>query len=104
MDAYERAANESAVFALMRAGNYRGAEARLRTMLGHNANDARALALLADCHLNRKDWKEGLKIARHAANVEPDDPLVRSTIFTLGFCTKAVVRPSARPLARKRRR
>ena len=57
MDAFERAANESAVFALMRAGNYQGAEARLRTMLGHNANDARALALLADCHLNRKDWK-----------------------------------------------
>ena len=80
MDAYERAANESAVFALMRAGNYRGAEARLRTMLGHNANDARALALLADCHLNRKDWKEGLKIARHAANVEPDDPLVRQVL------------------------
>jgi tetratricopeptide (TPR) repeat protein len=80
MDAYERAANESAVFALMRAGNLRGAEARLRTMLGHNANDARALALLADCHLHRKEWKEGLKIARAAANVEPDDPLVRQVL------------------------
>jgi len=80
MDAFERAANESAVFALMRAGNYQGAEARLRTMLGHNANDARALALLADCHLNRKDWKEGLKIARAAANAEPDDPLVRQVL------------------------
>lgn len=80
MDAYERAANESAVFALMRAGNYPSAEARLRTMLSHNPNDARALALLADCHLNRKDRKEGLKIARAAAAIEPDDNLVRQVL------------------------
>lgn len=80
MDAYERAANESAVFALMRAGNYQGAEARLRTMLSHNPNDARALALLADCHFNRKDKKEGLRIARAAAAIEPDDHLVRQVL------------------------
>lgn len=80
MDAYERAANESAVFALMRAGNYQSAEARLRTMLSHNPNDARALALLADCHFNRKDKKEGLKIARAAAAIEPDDQLVRQVL------------------------
>jgi predicted Zn-dependent protease len=80
MDAYERAANESAVFALMNAGNYRGAEARLRTMLSQNPNDARALALLANCRFNDDDDKDGIKTARAAAAIEPDDPLVRSVL------------------------
>lgn len=80
MDAYERAANESAVFALMHAGNYRGAEARLRTMLSQNPNDARALALMADCRFKDGDDKLGLEIARSAAAIESDDPLVRSVL------------------------
>ena len=36
-----------------------------------------------------------------SSRTKPDDPLVRSTIFTLALCVKAVVRPSARPLPRK---
>lgn len=83
MDGFERAANEQAAFALMQAGNLRGAEARLRTMLAANPNDARALALLARCRLDEKGKqkkKEGLEIARSAANLNPDDPLVRSTL------------------------
>lgn len=80
MDAYERAASESAVIALMHAGNYRGAEARLRTMLASDPNDARALALMADCRFRDKDDKKGLEIARSAAAIEPDDPLVRAVL------------------------
>lgn len=80
MDAYERAANESAVIALMQAGNHRGAEARLRTMLASDPNDARALALLADCRFRDKDGKKGLELARAAAAIEPDDPLVRAVL------------------------
>ena len=80
MDAFERAANESAVLALMRAGNYRSAEARLRTMLGHNANDARALALLARCRFEDNDGKAGLDMARSASTIDPDDPLVKATL------------------------
>jgi tetratricopeptide (TPR) repeat protein len=80
MDAFERAANESAAIALMRAGNMRGAEARLRTMLSHNADDARALALLAHCRLGEANKREALEIARAAAAIDPDDQLVRSTL------------------------
>lgn len=80
MDAFERDAHEAAALALMRAGNYRGAEARLRTMLGHNANDARALALLARCRFEEKDKKAGLEMARAAAILDPDDPLVKATL------------------------
>ena len=36
-----------------------------------------------------------------SSRTKPDEPLVRSTILTSGFCAKAVSRPSARPLARK---
>lgn len=79
MDA-SRDANEQAAIALMRAGNLRGAEARLRTMLSENADDARALALLAHCMFENRKKKEGLELARAAALAEPDDPLVRSTL------------------------
>ena len=79
MDA-SRAANEQAALALMRAGNLRGAEARLRTMLSENADDARAMALLAHCMLEGRKRKEGLELARSAARIEPDDPLVRATL------------------------
>lgn len=83
MDGFERAASEQAALALMRAGNMRGAEARLRTMLTSNPNDARALALLARCRLQEegKDQKqEALVMARSASAVDPDDLLVRSTL------------------------
>lgn len=80
MDAYERGSQENAAIALMRAGNYRGAEARLRTVLAQDPNDARALALLAQCRLEDKDKKQGLAIARSAAELAPDDPLVKSTL------------------------
>lgn len=80
MDAYERASQENAVAALMRAGNYRSAETRLRTMLASDPNDARALALLARCRFEDKDKKQGLEIARTAATLAPDDPLVKSTL------------------------
>ena len=83
MDGFERAASEQAAIALMRAGNVRGAEARLRTMLSSNPNDARAMALLARCRLEEADKaqkKEALELARSASAVEPDDPLVRSTL------------------------
>lgn len=80
MDAYERGSQENAAVALMRAGNYRGAEARLRTILAQDPNDARALALLAQCRFEDKDKKQGLAIARSAAELAPDDPLVKSTL------------------------
>ncbi|RYD87789.1 MAG: hypothetical protein EOP61_34880, partial [Sphingomonadales bacterium] len=83
MDGFERAASEQAAIALMRAGNMRGAEARLRTMLTSDPNDARALALLARCRLEEegKDKKqEALELARSASVVDPDDLLVRSTL------------------------
>jgi tetratricopeptide (TPR) repeat protein len=80
MDAFERAAHESAARALIEADNIRGAEARLRNMLASNANDARALALLAHCRFREKDKKQGLEIARSAAKLDPDDPLVRSML------------------------
>lgn len=83
MDGFERAASEQAAIALMRAGNMRGAEARLRTMLAAEPNDARALALLARCRLEEegKDKKqEALELARSASAVDPDDLLVRSTL------------------------
>ena len=83
MDGFGRAANEQASLALMRAGNMRGAEARLRTMLTANPNDARAMALLARCRLEddgKQQKKEALDIARSAANLNPDDLLVQSTL------------------------
>ncbi len=80
MDTSRRAASEQAALALMRAGNLRGAEARLRTMLSENADDARAMALLAHCMFEDKKKKDGLELARAAALAEPDDPLVRSTL------------------------
>ena len=83
MDGFERAASEQAALALMRAGNMRGAEARLRTMLTANPNDARAMALLARCRLEddgKQQKKEALEIARSAANLNPDDLLVQSTL------------------------
>ncbi|MFT3722467.1 MAG: tetratricopeptide repeat protein [Hyphomonadaceae bacterium] len=80
MDAPHRAANEQAVLALLRADNRRGAEARLRTMLSENPDDARAMALLAHCMLEDRKKKEGLELARAAAQAEPDDPLVRSVL------------------------
>lgn len=80
MDAFERAAHESAARALIETGNIRGAEARLRNMLASNANDARALALLAHCRFREKDKTQGLEIARAAAKLDPDDPLVRSML------------------------
>lgn len=83
MDGFERAASEQAAIALMRAGNMRGAEARLRTMLTSNPNDARALALLARCRLaeeGKDQKKEALEMARSASAVDPDDLLVRSTL------------------------
>lgn len=85
MDVFERAASESAAIALLRAGNPRGAEVRLRTMLSRDPNDARALALLARCRFESSDTKAGdkqaaLEMARAAAALSPDDPLVRSTL------------------------
>lgn len=83
MDGFERAASEQAAIALMRAGNLRGAEARLRTMLTSNPNDARALALLARCRLEdagKAQKQEALEMARSASAVDPDDLLVRSTL------------------------
>ncbi len=83
MDGFERAASEQAAIALMRAGNIRGAETRLRTMLTSNPNDARALALLARCRLEEEgkaQKQEALEMARAASAVEPDDLLVRSTL------------------------
>lgn len=80
MDGFERAANEQSAIALMRAGNFRNAEARLRTMLAANSDDARALALLARCRIEDKAGKEGLEIARSAATMDPDDLLVRATL------------------------
>lgn len=79
MDA-SRAANEQAALALLRAGNLRGAEARLRTILSENPEDARAMALLAHCMFENRKKKEGLELARAAALAEPDDPLVRSVL------------------------
>lgn len=79
MDA-SRDANEQAVLALMRAGNLRGAEARLRTMLSENPEDARAMALLAHCMFENRKKEEGLELARAAALAGPDDKLVRSVL------------------------
>ncbi len=84
MDGFDRVASESAVIALMRAGNYRGAEARLRTMLAQDPNNARALALTARCRFEGGDKKTGLEMARAAAGISPDDPLVKS-ILTLAL-------------------
>jgi len=75
-----RAANESAAIALMNAGNFRGAEARLRTMLAEDPGDARALALLAHCRFAADEDREALKIVRSAAEIDPDDELVRRTL------------------------
>lgn len=80
MDAFARAAEEAAVLALMRAGNFRGAEARLKTLLSGDGEDARAMALLARCRLQVDDDKEALKVARSAATIDPDDWLVRDTL------------------------
>ncbi len=80
MDPFLRAANESAAVALMNAGNYRGAETRLRSMLAEDSGDARALALLAHCMLEDRKDKEALEAARSAAAIDPDDHLVRSTL------------------------
>ena len=80
MGGFDRVASESAVIALMRAGNYRGAEARLRTMLAQDPNNARALALMANCQLDAGDEKKALEIARSAAALAPDDPLVRAML------------------------
>jgi Flp pilus assembly protein TadD len=85
MDVFERAASESAAIALLRAGNPRGAEVRLRAMLSRDPNDARALALLARCRFESSDTKAGdkqaaLETARAAAALSPDDPLVKSTL------------------------
>lgn len=80
MDGPDSASQESAVIALMRAGNYGGAEARLRTMLSRHPNDARALALLAHCRLKAGDKRKGIEIARSAIELDPQDPLVKSTM------------------------
>ncbi|MEQ1779788.1 MAG: tetratricopeptide repeat protein [Hyphomonadaceae bacterium] len=80
MDGFDRVASESAVIALMRAGNHRGAEARLRTLLAQDPNNARALALTSQCRLADADNKAGLEMARAAAAIAPDDPLVKSTL------------------------
>ena len=80
MDLFSRAANENAAIALMEAGNYKGAETRLRTMLAQNPGDARALALMAHCRISLEDEKGGLKLAREAAAIDPEDPLVRRTL------------------------
>ncbi len=47
MSGEARFANEATARALMQAGNYAGAEQRLRGMLAADPEDARALALLA---------------------------------------------------------
>jgi tetratricopeptide (TPR) repeat protein len=82
VDEFSRSANETAAMALLKAGNHRGAEQRLRTMLGENPADARAMALLAQCkdEGGRRDRKEVLKLAREAAKLDPDDHLVRATL------------------------
>jgi tetratricopeptide (TPR) repeat protein len=81
-DEPSRAANENAARALLRAGNHRGAEQRLRLMLGENPADARALALLAQCKdaSGARDRREVLKLAREAAKIDPADHLVRATL------------------------
>jgi Flp pilus assembly protein TadD len=87
MDAFTRAASENAARALMQAGNYRGAETRLRAMLAEDPGDARAMALLAHCLDEdpkakgpKERGRETLKLAREAASLDPDDHLVRSTL------------------------
>lgn len=80
MDAFARAAEEAAVLALMRAGNFRSAEARLKTLMSGDGEDARAMALLARCRMQVDDDKEALTLARSAATVDPDDWLVRDTL------------------------
>ncbi|MGE0740907.1 MAG: tetratricopeptide repeat protein [Hyphomonadaceae bacterium] len=80
LDPFTRIAHERAALALMDAGNIRGAEARLKTMLTANPNDARALALMAFCKMNVSDDKEALKLARSAATFNPDDDLVRRAL------------------------
>lgn len=79
-DPFTRVAHERAALALMDAGNYRSAEARLATMLAANPNDARAMALLALCRLDQKDDKGALEHARAAAYINPDDGLVRRAL------------------------
>jgi tetratricopeptide (TPR) repeat protein len=75
-------ASENAAMALLKAGNHRGAEQRLRAMLGENPTNARAMALLAQCkdEAGGRDRKEVLKLAREAAAIDPDDHLVRATL------------------------
>jgi tetratricopeptide (TPR) repeat protein len=75
-------ASENAAMALLKAGNHRGAEQRLRAMLGENPANARAMALLAQCkdEAGGRDRKEVLKLAREAAALDPDDHLVRATL------------------------
>lgn len=81
-DETSRFASENAARALLKAGNHRGAEQRLRAMLGENPADARALALLAQCkdEAGGRDKKEVLTLARDAARIDPDDHLVRATL------------------------
>ncbi|MEP7210883.1 MAG: tetratricopeptide repeat protein [Alphaproteobacteria bacterium] len=80
MDYVIRAGNETVAIALMNAGNYVAAEARLRTALAADAQDARALALLARCRTMLDDDKGALEIIRSAAAIDPDDWLVRQTL------------------------
>jgi predicted Zn-dependent protease len=83
MSRQARFANEATARALMRAGNYAGAEQRLRTMLGDDPEDARALALLAHCRLEQADQHGALEAARSAANIEPEDDLVKRTLVQM---------------------
>ena len=83
MSRQPRFANEATARALMRAGNAAGAEQRLRTMLADDPEDARALALLAHCRLLQDDKKGALEAAQSAANIEPEDDLVKRTLVQM---------------------
>lgn len=80
MDAGERFSNERAVHALMDAGNYKGAEARLKQMLASFPDDARAHALMGFCKLAQDQNKPALEAARAGAALDPDDWLVRQVL------------------------
>jgi tetratricopeptide (TPR) repeat protein len=82
MDPSIRFANERTAIALLNAGNPAGAEARLRTMLADDPNDADTLALMAHCRLRLQDRKGALKRARAAAAINPDSWLVRRALLS----------------------
>lgn len=98
MDERSRGAREAAAIALMNAGAFAGAEARLKSMLAENSSDARALALLSRCRAAAGDKKGALEASRAAAAIAPEDMLVRralvdallrNELYEEGWCAAA---------------